>query len=150
MITDDQALTQIERVLGLPYAPVPDKSSVDDTAIAELCKALIGSTRDLQHAKATIDELMRGERCPVPRDIYSTASSLAPEAQPRNCERCHGTGWEHRKVRTFDKHARRVIEVDASQRCSCSQVATATPEPEERAGGLAKAVAQGFGKDWDD
>ncbi len=100
---------QIERVMDLPYAPKTDAGK------AELIRALYDVARSPQHAQRTISELVRGDRCPTPKEIIDTAWSLLTDAEKagKRCAHCID-GWRQVKMRNG---------YEGVQRCSCQNAA---------------------------
>jgi hypothetical protein len=99
---------QVERVMDLPYSPKTDAGK------AELIRALYDVARSPQHAQRTISELVRGDRCPTPKEIIDTAWGLLSDAEKagKRCPLCID-GWAE---------ANRVIngiEYAYRKRCAC-------------------------------
>lgn len=106
-----ESAQEIERVMDLPFHPVTDAGK------AELIRALYQTARTPQHARATMDELVRGERCPTPKEIIDTAWALLPEHEKRarGCRFGCIEGW--RMVRLRNGY-------EGVQRCACQKKQT--------------------------
>lgn len=88
---------EVLRLSGLPFFPA------EPLAVKELVDALAEIASDASHARRTIDELVIGDRCPMPLDIRRVGHSLRPPAPNPHagCRDCGGTGWVHVVVRGY-------------------------------------------------
>lgn len=116
---------QIARMSALPFRPEAE-------GLNELARVLQETTRDLDHARRTIDAWMEysteggSQRWPTPQDLRSTAYSLLTEAQRSiGCKYCNGLGFIVAKAKT-----KAGVEYEGSAPCpKCHPLSKSKPAP---------------------
>jgi hypothetical protein len=152
MIDRDLAKSEIRKFSTLAFPP----SEVQ--GIALLIDTLAKNAVSEKHLADIMEDLLSNPprerdtgiaRWPDAALIVAAAKRTKPPQVDTGCSLCNSSGWLYAPFMRYDKFAGREIEHSGVERCSCNPPPVAASQEPEKRGGLTKASAAMFGKDWE-